>query len=251
MATFLLRVELPDRPGALGAVASRIGALRADVVAVDIVGRGDGRAVDEFVVELADENHVSLLLSEVAEVDGVQVEEVRVLPAIGDRRLDAYDTANALLQQRTPHGVLAVVAERARVEMDGLWACVFDPTEKVALASEGKAPAAQWLAAYIEGTRWHASSSGKGIASEVSSRSGSRGLSTAEGAGLPNVHAPASDVAWVDLAVWDLVLAVGRPGRSFGEHDRLRLAALARLADARWIDLAERDARLSHPSGVG
>jgi len=35
VATFLLRVELPDRPGALGAVASRIGAVRGDLVAVD------------------------------------------------------------------------------------------------------------------------------------------------------------------------------------------------------------------------
>ncbi len=66
VATFLLRVELPDRPGALGAVASRIGAVRGDLVAVEVVGHRDGKAVDEFVVELADEDHLSLLLSEVA-----------------------------------------------------------------------------------------------------------------------------------------------------------------------------------------
>src|ERR1700736_1590817 len=105
MATFLLRVGLPDRPGALGAVASRIGAVRADVVAVDIVGSANGRAVDEFVVELADESHVSLLLSEVAEVDGVEVEEVRIVPAaVTSRRLDGYDTATALLEEHTTEG---------------------------------------------------------------------------------------------------------------------------------------------------
>ena len=54
MATFLVRIELPDRPGALGAVASRIGAVRGDVVSIEIIRRQDGRAVDEFVVELAE-----------------------------------------------------------------------------------------------------------------------------------------------------------------------------------------------------
>ncbi len=82
MATFLLRVELPDRPGALGAVASRIGAVRGDLIAVEVVGHRDGKAVDEFVIELADEEHLSLLLSEVAEVDGVSLQDVR--PVSGD-----------------------------------------------------------------------------------------------------------------------------------------------------------------------
>ena len=37
VATFVLRVWLPDRPGALGQVASRIGAVRGDVVGIDIL----------------------------------------------------------------------------------------------------------------------------------------------------------------------------------------------------------------------
>ena len=56
------------------------------------------------------------------------------------------------------------------------------------------------------------------------------------------------DIAWVHLAAWDLNLVVGRPTWPFGARDRGRLTALARLADARWVDLSEREARLSHPS---
>ena len=37
----LVRVWLPDRPGALGLVASRIGSVGADIVGVDVVERGD------------------------------------------------------------------------------------------------------------------------------------------------------------------------------------------------------------------
>src|SRR6478672_7764897 len=33
----VLRVWLPDRPGALGAVATRIGAVRGDVIGIDII----------------------------------------------------------------------------------------------------------------------------------------------------------------------------------------------------------------------
>jgi UTP:GlnB (protein PII) uridylyltransferase len=80
MKRYLLEVRLPDRPGALGAVASRIGAVGGDIVAVDIVTRGGEHAVDEFVVELAGDQLVSLLLSEVHEVDGVDVVEIRPLP---------------------------------------------------------------------------------------------------------------------------------------------------------------------------
>src|SRR5215469_8419020 len=101
MATLLVRVALTDRPGALGAVASRIGALRGDVVAVEITERVDGRAVDEFVVRLPDEQHVPLLVSEIEEVDGATVEEIHlVVDSDRDRRLDAYDSAAELLGER-------------------------------------------------------------------------------------------------------------------------------------------------------
>ncbi|HXW33508.1 MAG TPA: ACT domain-containing protein [Acidimicrobiales bacterium] len=245
MATFLLRVGLPDRPGALGAVASRIGAVRADVVAVDIVGRGEGRAVDEFVVELADEGHVSLLLSEVAEVDGVEVEEVRVLPpVVADRNLDPYETAVSIVSERTPHGVLGAVASRARHELSARWSAILDVEDRILVASSGDPPAGPWLSAYVVGTRWHAPGADK--------IGGSRLISDEEDE-TPGAHghAPAADVAWVDLAVWDLVMAVGRPGWPIGDADRRRLAAIGRLADARWTDLAEGDSRASHPSSPG
>jgi hypothetical protein len=81
VASYLLRIRLPDRPGALGLVASRIGAVGGDIVAIDILGRDRGHAVDEFVVELAGSHLVALLRNEIHEVDGVIIEEVRLLTA--------------------------------------------------------------------------------------------------------------------------------------------------------------------------
>ncbi|HYA67530.1 MAG TPA: ACT domain-containing protein [Acidimicrobiales bacterium] len=237
MATYLLRVELPDRPGALGAVASRIGAVRADVIAVDIVGRGRGRAIDEFVVELADDDHVPLLLSEISEVDGISIDVFRSLPdGYRDGRLDAYDTAVAMLRERSPQGALHTLASRTRRELDSAWAVVLDSEARSIIASAGRAPAGHWLAAFVESARLAA------VETEADRHVGSSVTDGDDGAG------GRSDIAWVDLSAWDLVLLVGSPTGSLGRFHRLRLAALARVADARWADLAERDARLSHPS---
>ena len=39
MGRYVVRIRLPDRPGALGQVASRIGAVGGDIVAIDILDR--------------------------------------------------------------------------------------------------------------------------------------------------------------------------------------------------------------------
>lgn len=78
-----MRVRLLDRPGALGLVASRIGSVGGDIVAIDILERAGGRAIDEFVIDLVGEELVDLLRREVHEVDGAEVETVRPLDAPG------------------------------------------------------------------------------------------------------------------------------------------------------------------------
>ncbi|MCK4177408.1 hypothetical protein [Aciditerrimonas ferrireducens] len=243
MPVYLLRVALPDRPGALGAVASRIGAVRADVVAVDILGQDRGRAVDELIVELADERHVSLLLDEIAEVDGVAVEEVRVLPSGPvDHRFTAYETAAALLRRQDPAEVLDAVVERCALDLQAAWVAAVDLDERVVLAAVGEPPAAAWLAAYVAGSRW----CGGPPATETEAGPGGR-----PGRQVAGAEAPAPDVAWVPLERWDLVLVCGRPGHPFTAADLRHLAGTALVADARWADLASRQAQLAHPSRGG
>jgi ACT domain-containing protein len=77
MVGYVVRIALPDRPGALGLVASRIGAVGGDIVAINILEREEGRAVDEFVVEIG-RDLIDLLQSEIHEVDGVSVLDIRV-----------------------------------------------------------------------------------------------------------------------------------------------------------------------------
>ncbi|HWW52588.1 MAG TPA: hypothetical protein VNY84_02375 [Acidimicrobiales bacterium] len=77
MAGYIVRIALPDRPGALGLVASRIGAVGGDIVAINILERDGGNAIDEFVIEMGGHHLIELLQSEIHEVDGVTVLEIR------------------------------------------------------------------------------------------------------------------------------------------------------------------------------
>ncbi len=97
----LVRVWLPDRPGALGLVASRIGAVDGDIVGIDVLERGDNVAVDEFAVVLRTSVAIDLLVREIEEVDGASVEQVRTIDHFPDPRLDALASANTLCAQHS------------------------------------------------------------------------------------------------------------------------------------------------------
>src|SRR5437763_8538809 len=97
-AHVLIRVWLPDRPGALGQVASRIGSVRGDIVGVDVLECDGGVAIDEFAVNLADAELVPMLVREIEEGDGASVGEVRIVNHFPDPRLDALESATRLCQ---------------------------------------------------------------------------------------------------------------------------------------------------------
>jgi hypothetical protein len=75
--SYLLRLVLPDRPGALGAVATALGTVGADILSVDVIERSPGSATDDFVVELPPDKLADSLVSAAATVPGVQVESIR------------------------------------------------------------------------------------------------------------------------------------------------------------------------------
>ena len=221
MPVFVLRVWVPDRPGALGAVASRIGAVRGDLIGIDILERGAGRAIDELVVELPDDELVPLLISEVGQVDGVDVEDIRsASTTVVDPRLDALETAAVLCEQESVDGLLGALVGRAGHDVEAEWAAVLDVDGGVNLATVGTPPPTPWLAAFVAGSR-------------------SSPMAAAE-------RGP-DDMAWAPLPIADLTLVLGRQGRPFRARERRQLAALASIADHRWAELARLDPRSATP----
>jgi hypothetical protein len=82
--SYLIRVVLPDRPGALGAVATAIGHAGGDILSVDIVERSPGQATDDLVVELPADRLADSLVSAAASVPGVRVESIRPYAGVID-----------------------------------------------------------------------------------------------------------------------------------------------------------------------
>jgi hypothetical protein len=70
---FLLRLALPDRPGSLGAVATAMGTVGADINAVEIVEKYEGFAIDDFMLELPAGIQPDSLVTVCTSIPGVEV----------------------------------------------------------------------------------------------------------------------------------------------------------------------------------
>ncbi len=75
--SFLIRVQLPDRPGALGAGATALGEVGVDILSLDVVERRSGIAIDDLVVELPSGRLPDVLITAAESVEGVEVDAVR------------------------------------------------------------------------------------------------------------------------------------------------------------------------------
>jgi len=223
-STWIVRVWLPDRPGALGQVASRIGAVRGDVVGIDILERGGGRAIDELAVELPDESLVPLLIQEIAQVDGVDVEDVRpAADALHDPRLDALETAAQLVGASDAAEILDALCVHGSRTVGADWAVVVDPDAGEVLASTGPTPPSAWLAAFVAGSRSSAAVAGADVGPD--------------------------DVVWAPLPGARFALVLGRSRTAFRARERRQAAALARIVDTRFRELAGAASRSVHPAG--
>lgn len=116
-----VRVELPDRPGALGQVARAFALAGADVLAVRVVDRVTGRAVDDFVLSWPHRRDRLLLAKAIAGVPGSVVLGMRLLPAVPDENplLDLVGHA-----ARNPERVLETLTDLAPAVAAADWAVI-------------------------------------------------------------------------------------------------------------------------------
>lgn len=223
METYVVRMWLPDRPGALGQVASRIGAVRGEIVGIDILERGAGRAIDELVVELPDGALTELLVQEIQQVDGVDVEEVRpVAQALHDPRLDALETAAILVGAQDREELVESLVAHAKRVIGAQWAAVVALEEATVVAAEGPIPSTAWLLAFVAGSQ--------------------------ESARVAAGETGADDLVWTPLPAAQLALVLGRDGTAYRARERRQVAALGRIVDTRFRELSRARARMNHPS---
>ena len=199
----VVRVLLPDRPGALGAVASRIAAAQGDIVGVDVLERSGQVAVDEFFVDVPDSDLVPLLVREIEAVDGATVEEAREVAAHPEPLLDALASAETLVRTAHDGRLFDQLVALTRVEFAAEWSALVTDTN--VLATDGPTPdAAQLIALRL------------GVTASPAVASGSTGPSDLLVAPLDGLAAS---------------LLVSRAGHPFRLIERGQCCGLARIAD--------------------
>ena len=85
--SYLLRIQLPDEPGALGYVAAALGEVEGDIRSVDVVDYGaNGVVVDDIVVDLPMGLLPDTLITAAQSISGVEVDSIRPFSGSVDRR---------------------------------------------------------------------------------------------------------------------------------------------------------------------
>ena len=220
MPNYLIRVQLPDRPGALGAVASRIGSVGGDVVSIDILQRDNGAVVDELGVGLAGDHLLDLLRDEILEVDGVSIEALRAVDGpLPDRHAELLDIATELFIQSSREALLDHLSDRVRRSLVADFAAIIEADTTRVTAAHGDVPPDDELRAMA---LW--------AVAPLSSPVGADEMGTGGVDQSPSVAA-------AELVRAGVVLVVGRAAPVLRSRERQWIAIMAELADHGWREL--------------
>ena len=140
---YLLRVSVPDRPGALGALASTIGEAGGDITAVDVVERGRAAATDDVLVETPDARSADTILARLNTLPAIAIESWQPFTE-GDQLRDGLDIVDGL--GSTASRALAAITRIAPAVLRARWVAIIDHVNSgvaITQASAG-APWVRW-----------------------------------------------------------------------------------------------------------
>lgn len=198
-----MRLWLPDVPGTLGRVAAAIGQASGDVTGIEILERGAGMAIDELLVELPSADLVDGMVSEIAAVDGVAIEDVHpVAPDRSDQSVLALEVA-ASIMEASKEERLQKMCSQVRYMLEGEWCAILKNGSREPVAVSGDVPELGWVVAFLEGTRH---------------------LDNGE-----ITQATLGDVAWAWIADIDSAIVCQRSRGTFRWRERQHLKLIARI----------------------
>ena len=126
--SYLLRVQLEDRPGSLGSLAVALGSVGADILSLDVVERAAGYAIDDLVVDLPPGAMPDMLITAAENLNGVYVDASARTPGCS-RRTGSW---NSSIMSPRPSGQakrLQVLADEAPRVLRVGWCTVIRLTD--------------------------------------------------------------------------------------------------------------------------
>jgi hypothetical protein len=128
MPSYLLRVQLEDRPGSLGSLAVALGSVGADILSLDVVERVAGYAVDDLVVDLPPGAMPDMLITAAENLKGVYVDSIRPHTGLleAHRELELIDHVAAA---HGKHKRLQVLVDQAPKVLRVGWCTVLQLTD--------------------------------------------------------------------------------------------------------------------------
>ena len=137
VGVFLMRVVLPDRPGSLGAVATAMGTVGADINAVEIVEKYEGYAIDDFMLEMPGGAAPDSLITACTSVPGVEVVWLSHYPEGWGLQSDV-DVLNSMTEQ--PEHAETILTREAPEVFRVTWALLVDRVTHRVLSQTDLAP---------------------------------------------------------------------------------------------------------------
>ncbi|OYN86572.1 ACT domain-containing protein [Parenemella sanctibonifatiensis] len=214
----LVRVVVPNRPGSLGAVATAMGSVGADILAVEIVERDEETALDDFMVSLPTQVLPDALVSACNALPDVEVLWLSRYPTTAGLLSDL-----SLLEQMAsdPERAPWLLTEHAPAVFHCHWALLADVDSREVLHASPMAPD-------LAGDAWDRL--GPWPATDGSARGTADALVLPEG-WLPDWGETLVARAPVNVPDRNLSIVVGRQGGPpFVDSELVRLRYLARLA---------------------
>ncbi len=154
MERLAVRIWLPDEPGMLAAVATRIAGIRGNVVGLEVLERSGQVAVDELMVELPEEGQADQLCRALQAIDGAGIEEIRTVPeGTEERGLQVIAAAVSILETANASASLSALVGLAGDLFEVEWSTVVDLHTETFLQCTGDPPRLDWLLAFVSGAR--------------------------------------------------------------------------------------------------
>ena len=205
-AMYLWRVVLPDRPGTPGAVAPALGHAQADINAVEIVEKGTGYVIDDFMLTLPADARPDQLVTACAALPDVEVLWVSFYPENWGLHAD-LDVLDAMAE--SPERAEVLLTDKAPSTFHCSWALLVDRERGMVLHRSALAPIGTQVPVGVFGD-----------------------LATAHVAELPAGWHDGWGEAAVAVAPCRSAhsIVIGRPGPEFRKAELARLRHLALMA---------------------